>query len=432
MNEVPVPESYMKVKSSYRKVRKAFPKVYETPQGYLVSARSRKWNLDERSHFKTEQEALDRARAIEKQIQQTGAQPEMPKEKLLMAVAYERLIERLTPYGKTPEEAVNHYLAHLGSELLRQAKPFISELADKWQVFKFTDTSLSKRFTTEIKSYTKFIKATWGRSKPDEVKKNEIDICLRKLKVTNNTRRKYLRMVRMFFSWCKDETHILYNPTDGVAYKPDDFDGDFYDVPTTKKLLRYVVEKEKDLIGYYSLLAFAGLRPTEGARVQWKDYNSTTNELYVRKGKTNARHIILEPVAAAWIKYHKENTLAGKPFVEKKALPNREKNIREQTLNGDWIQDGLRHGFGTYYKSKIKSVNLVADYMGNSSDIVKRHYARTVPADECLAFWSLTPEEVLRGEFKHEELPKNKHRKKPVAKVPVAVEPEPEPIRINV
>jgi integrase len=351
--------------------------------------------MNERRTFGTEKEALDHARQIEALIKQRGAQPEMPKEKLAQAESYQKLVDRLKPHGKTPEEAVEHYVGFLGDQIIRQALPSISELAQRWQAFKLTDTTLSPPMVRDIRSYARFIGWKWGDLKPDETKKNEIDLVIRGLKVTNNTRRKYLRFIRMFFSWVRDEGFILRNPTDGIRYKPDGFNAEFYSVETTKKLLRYVAANEPDLIGYYSLLVFAGLRPAEGARVQWKDFSFKTGELYVRRGKTEARHIILEPVAVAWMKWHRGNTVKDAPFVQPKALPNREKRIRTAVLDGEWIQDGLRHGFATYFRNLKKDIGLVSFYMGNSPDMVKRHYARTIPAEDCEAFWNLTPENVL-------------------------------------
>lgn len=385
-------------------IRKSFPQVYKlthTKTGatyFQVSARSKKWGMDQRKSFDSEREAMDFAREIEKQITKFGAQSDIPKEVKIQADSYAKLVERLTPFNKTPEEAVDSFIKFLGEEIIRKAKPPIGSLVDDWQAFKLTDTTLSKPMIRDIRSYARFIKGKWGEKKPDEPKRNEIDLVIRGLKVSNNTRRKYLKFIRMFFAWVRDEGHILQNPTDGIFYKPDDFDGDFYSVEVTKKLLRYVAEKEKDLIGYYALLTFAGLRPTEGARVQWQDYNFKTRQLYVRKGKTNARHITLEPVAVEWMKWHRENTPTDSPFVQLKALPNREKEIREAVLNGDWIQDGLRHGFATYFKNLKKSIDLTSDYLGNSPDIVKRHYARTIPEEDIQAFWALTPATVLTGE----------------------------------
>ena len=351
-------------------IRKTFPQVYalESSKGgryWLVSARSATWGLNERKTFPTQELANNYAREIEKRLFENGKQPDVPKDKLQSARSYEKLIEKLAAYGRTPEEAIDYFQRHLADEIAKQAKPFIRDLADGWKAFKYADTTLSRKTLIEIRSYARFIKSKWGDLKPDDLKKNDIDLLLKKLKVSNNTRRKYLRYVRMFLSWVKDEGHILRNPTDGIFFKPDDFNGDFYSPEDTKKLLRYVVEHKKDLIGYYVLLTFAGLRPSEGARVQWQDYRFKTNELYVRRGKTLARHIILEPVAREWMKLHRENTPQAEPFVNLKSLSNREKAIRKAVLNGAWVQDGLRHGFGTYFKALTKSVAEVADYMGN-------------------------------------------------------------------
>ena len=62
----------------------------------------------------------------------------------------------------------------------KQAKPFIRDLVDKWQEFKYADTTLSKRTLTEIHSYARFIKRKWGNLKPDDAKRNDIDLLLTK------------------------------------------------------------------------------------------------------------------------------------------------------------------------------------------------------------------------------------------------------------
>ena len=394
----------MKIRSK-KLVRTTFPKVYKynhrnSGTYYLVDGRKKKWGLNERKTFPSEALAIKHAIDIEKNIPKFIVPKEFPKEKVVLADRFEGLTVQLAHFGKTPADAVTHYVQHLGNEALKQAKPFIRDLVDDWEKFKKTDTTLSKKFLVDIRSYARFIKRTWGELKPDEPKKNQIDRLLRGLKISNNTRKAYLRYIRMFFSWVKDEDegYITQNPTDGIKFKPDDFNGEFYTPEQTADLFRYVNEHHKDLIGYYTLLTFAGLRPSEGPRVQWSDFNFKTNQLHVRTGKTNARHITLHPLAVEWIKYHRENTPKDMPFVKLKALPNREKKIRNAVLNGKWIQDGLRHGFSTYYVHLVNDVPAVAFYMGNSIDIVKRHYARTIPKDECDAFWNLTPANVLANE----------------------------------
>jgi integrase len=384
-------------------VRVKFPKVYEYnhPKSgtyFLVDARSKKWGMNERPTFPTKKLALKHAEDIEGKIRQSGAQTDVPKEKVILADRFQDLTVQLAHFGKTPEDAVQHYVQHLGKEAARQSLPFIRELVDGWTKYKRADKTVTERYLKEAEMYGRFIKRKWGDKKPDEIKRNDVDLTLKGMKISNNTRRKFLRFIRMFFNWVVEEGHIPKNPTVGIKFKSDDFEAKFYTPEQIKKLLRYVAETNKDLVGYFALLTFAGLRPSEGTRVQWEDYSPKVKELYVRKGKTGHRHIILQPAAVEWLQWHKDNNPKDAPFIKVPNLENRMKKIREAVFNGGWIQDGLRHGFGTYYKSKIKSINEVADYMGNSPGIVKRHYASTIPADECQTFWDLTPAVVLADE----------------------------------
>ena len=129
-----------------------------------------------------------------------------------------------------------------------------------------------------------------------------------------------------------------------------------------------------------------------------KKWGLTERKTFPTKGKTPARYVDLEPVAVEWIKFHRKNTPEGTPFVNVTNLENRMKKIRIAVFNGKWIQDGLRHGFGTHYKGLTQSIHKVADQMGNSVGIVLRHYARTITKDECDAFWKLTPAVVMADE----------------------------------
>jgi hypothetical protein len=99
-------------------IRKTFPQVYalESPDKgkyWLVSARSAKWDLNQRKIFSTEDLALKFARDLEAQVIQNGKQSDIPKEKLQLAASYEKLVAKLSGYGRTPEEAENHFLDHV-------------------------------------------------------------------------------------------------------------------------------------------------------------------------------------------------------------------------------------------------------------------------------------------------------------------------------
>jgi hypothetical protein len=58
---------------------------------------------------------------------------------------------------------------------------------------------------------------------------------------------------------------------------------------------------------------------------------------------------------------------------------------------GNWIQDGLRHSFGTYYHNLRRDIPEVVYVMGNSVGIAKKHYRRGVTKEWNDKVWSLKP-----------------------------------------
>ena len=157
---------------------------------WQVSARSVRWGLNERKTFNNEKDAEKYARQIQAKIVENGKQPTLPTEKIQSARSYEKILEKLSPYGRTPEEAADHFLIHLGNDIAKQQKPCVRELVGQWKEFKYADATLSHKTVIEIRSYARFITNKWGELKPDDLKRNDIDLVLKKLKVSNNTRRK--------------------------------------------------------------------------------------------------------------------------------------------------------------------------------------------------------------------------------------------------
>ena len=77
-------------------VRKKFPQIYEythpkNGRYWLVSARSTKWGLSERKAFQKKELALSHAQGIEDQLIKFGKEPEVPKEKVVMADRFQGL-----------------------------------------------------------------------------------------------------------------------------------------------------------------------------------------------------------------------------------------------------------------------------------------------------------------------------------------------------
>ena len=210
--------------------------------------------MNEQKAFPAEKEAMGHARQIEQKLQNFAAQKDVPNEKAVMADAYAKLVQRLNPYSKSPEDPVSFYLVHLGTEMSRQAKPPLSGLVNRWEKEKLASKikPLAYRTKTELKQYARFLRRTWGNQKVDGVTRQRVEGALNELPVRNrNNHRKYLRWIRMFFIWAKDNHRLTrQNPTDGIKIKSEDYVAEFYPPEKVKNLLRYVAKTEKDMVGF--------------------------------------------------------------------------------------------------------------------------------------------------------------------------------------
>jgi hypothetical protein len=69
-------------------------------------------------------------------------------------------------------------------------------------------------------------------------------------------------------------------------------------------------------------------------------------------GKTGSRRFVLKDTETLWVWLeHIKNKFPNEPLNLTKNHENTQKKVRLEF--GAWIQDGLRHSFGTYYQGKI-------------------------------------------------------------------------------
>ena len=216
---------------------------------------------------------------------------------------------------------------------------------------------------------------------------------------SNVTRKQYYRFIRMFFRWCVRFKYIGHDPTDAlekiVVKKPK---VKILPPNEIERLLRLVEEKCPSLLAYYCLTIFAGMRPSEAAVAKWEHLHFEAKDIEVMEsGKTGSRSFSLRKADNLWewLNYIKENrpdTLLN-PEVNHENL---QKKVRAGFGDG-WIQDGLRHCFGSYYYKLNHDLEHLVYVMGNSVGIAKRHYVNRGISDKvCQEYWAMKPETVLK------------------------------------
>ena len=151
-------------------------------------------------------------------------------------------------------------------------------------------------------------------------------------------------------------------------------------------------EKCPSLLGYYCLCVFAGLRPSEAERVEWKDLNFEGKEVFViHKSKTGFRRFVLQDTDTLWTWLnHIKNIRPNEPLNPTKNHIGLQREVRS-TVGLKWSQDVLRHSFGTYYYNLTHDLNQVSHEMGNTIGVCKKYYVREVRKSWNEQFWSLKP-----------------------------------------
>ncbi len=139
---------------------------------------------------------------------------------------------------------------------------------------------------------------------------------------------------------------------------------------------------------YIALCAFQGLRPAEAQRLAWN--NVTDTHIFVSAAIAKTRKNRVVPISEnllPWIAAARGR--GGHVFHSLKLF----REAVEDAGLAPWPQDCLRHSYGTYRLALTKNEQTVAADMGNSPDIIHKHYRKPVTPEVATAFFSITDED---------------------------------------
>jgi len=215
--------------------------------------------------------------------------------------------------------------------------------------------------------------------------------------------------VSNFLNWCVRRQFAVTNNMANVD-KPavDSQEPSLLSLADCRKLLAGARDyKDGLLLPYVAVSLFAGLRPTEIARLTWErvDLNEGTITLDGSMAKTRQRRIVKLPEnAIAWLlplapKHPDFVPAAFQRHVGRvKAAAGFNGKEGSKTDNGKklrpWVQDYMRHTAISMYLAKHMHEGEAATWAGNSPNVIHRHYKGLVKDADATEFWSLTPAAV--------------------------------------
>jgi integrase len=146
------------------------------------------------------------------------------------------------------------------------------------------------------------------------------------------------------------------------------------------------------LLPYVAIGLFCGIRSSEMLSMNGNHVDFANGVVHVpanvAKGRQK-RTVIIQPALTIWLEPCKKDLAKGQPLVEnfRKSFDD----LREAAKITDWPTNGLRHSFASYYLAKFRNVPDTAYQMGNSPEVIKRHYDAVVLPAEAEKFWNLRP-----------------------------------------
>jgi len=194
--------------------------------------------------------------------------------------------------------------------------------------------------------------------------------------VTRNT---YRGALSAFFSFCITQGYIEKNPIEKIQTSnvtPKEIE--FYKVKEIEKMLNNSKALSEVRI-YLAIAAFAGLRRSEIERLEYSMIHFERRQIILaaKNTKTKQRRAVkINDTLARWL----EPYMSLKNDDEKVAGENFRKSLEtfRKTHNIKWINNGLRHSFGTYFFALTANEFEGSKQMGHSPDVFKKHYANQI------------------------------------------------------
>jgi integrase len=336
-----------------------------------------------RAFFETKAEAETFAQNRNIELKNSGREgAEFPTALRVMA---QNAVEKLKPFGKTIDDAIAHYVAHLkASEKSCTAVQLVRELVKAKE-----SDGASASHLRDIRCRLNVFAEKFDGQMVATITGPQIDSWLRSLPFSPFTRNRYRGLSVMAFNYAMRHGYAAANPALGAAKAK--VVGKAPGILTVTETARLMEAASPDILPYLAIGAFAGLRRAELERLDWSevDFESGLIEVKTAKAKTATRRLVtMQPNLREWllpVRKHKGNVTPedfDKQFVAARAAAGIE----------EWPENALRHSFASYHMAHFKNAASTALELGHhDSRVTFGHYRQLVKPKDAERYWNIKP-----------------------------------------
>jgi integrase len=293
--------------------------------------------------------------------------------------------ELLQPYQKTLRDATKFYLAHLKAVTGSRK---VSEIVADLLAARSAD-GMSARYLGDLRVRLGRFVATFGEEMIAGLSASRIDGWLRGLGVGPVTRNTYRRRLTALFNFSKRRGYVTENPVADVE-RAKERETEIA-ILSVAELARLLECASSDMVPFWTIGAFAGLRRAEIERLIWSevDFDAGVIEVKASKAKTASRRLVtIQSNLREWLAPYR--TCIGRVCpvnLQRKINEDRER----AELRAEWPQNALRHSFGSYHLAQFNDAAKLALEMGNSPATIFRHYRQLVKPKQAERYWKIAP-----------------------------------------
>jgi integrase len=293
--------------------------------------------------------------------------------------------ELLQPFGATIRDAARFYAAHLKAVTGSRK---VSEVVADLLAARSAD-GLSPLYLKDLRWRLGKFALPFGEQMIAAISASRIEEWLRGLRVAAATRNTFRRRVAALFSFARRRGYVTENPVADVE-RAKERETEI-EILSVSQMARLLESASSDMLPFWSIGAFAGLRRAEIERLTWNevDFESGVIEVKASKSKTATRRLItIQPNLREWLAPYRTRIGRVCPVnLQRKINYDRER----AGLRSGWPHNALRHSFGSYHLARFNDAAKLALEMGNSPATIFRHYRQLVKPKDAERYWKIVP-----------------------------------------
>ena len=296
----------------------------------------------------------------------------------------------LSPHGVSIFEAARHYDRHV---LAYKSAPIIRDIVER-HLADAEDRNLRPRAIDDLRHRLNSFAADFGERRLSEIALDELKDWFADDGWMPRTRINFHTKISQLYNYAVRHKWVDSNLTEHIDRpRADETTPEIFTVEQAERLLNHA--GTFDLLPYIAIGLFAGVRSAEMMRLDAKDISFESKTIRIGPDVAKKRsHRIIEmlPALLSWLEPYRDTLQAGGRIITQAKFRSNQEDLLLAAGIQEWPANGLRHSYASYHLSMFESAEKTSHQMGNSADMVHKHYKALVTKESAEKFWALRPQ----------------------------------------